>query len=304
MWHQLTDCLVNYVKESCFDSTGDGNELIVFYEKLVQKLNFRLNPIKYVMITIYCSRQYESIEDAIKFLESAKDRLKGNADALFLLEISQADKQLALGQHHDCFEHLNKIKADVNQHADVDAKVFSGLANVYGLYYKRKDDHENYYKSCLQYLAYTPSSEMSEKEKKELSIKMGMSILLGKNVYNISELLDKDVINSLVGSDFEWLFYMMKTLGQGKIQEFMDTVNNNQDYISKFPNIVKEMTYLEQKVRIIAFLEMIFECGKDERSIPFAWIAQICNVEAVDVELLVMKAMSLDLIRGTIDEVE
>ena len=64
------------------------------------------------------------------------------------------------------------------------------------------------------------------------------------------------------------------------------------------------MTYLEQKVRIIAFLEMIFELGKDERSIPFSKIAQICNVEAVDVELLVMKAMSLGLIRGTIDEVE
>ena len=217
MWHQMTDCMVAYVKESCFDSSGDGNELIVFYEKLVQKLNFRLNPIKYSLITIYCSRQFEAIEDSIKFLESAKERLKGNTDALFLLEISQADKKLALGQHHDCFEHLNEIRAKVNQIADVDAKVFSGLANVYGLYYKRKDDHENYYKSCLQYLAYTPSADMSEKEKKELSIKMGMSILLGKNVYNISELLDKEVINSLVGSDFEWLYHMMKTLGQGKI---------------------------------------------------------------------------------------
>jgi hypothetical protein len=101
------------------------------------------------------------------------------------------------------------------------------LAYVYGLYYKRKDDHENYYKSCLQYLAYTPTSEMSEKEKKEFSIKMGMSILLGKNVYNISELLDKDVINSLIGTDFEWLFHMMKNLGQGKIQEFTDTVQKN-----------------------------------------------------------------------------
>ena len=56
MWHQMTDCMVVYVKESCFDSSGDGNELIVFYEKLVQKLNFRLNPIKYAMITILCSR--------------------------------------------------------------------------------------------------------------------------------------------------------------------------------------------------------------------------------------------------------
>lgn len=110
---------------------------------------------------------------------------------------------------------------------------------------------------------------MTEKEKKELSIKMGMSILLGKNVYNISELLDKEIINSLVGTEFEWLFHMMKNLGQGNIQEFSDTVQKNQNSISKFPNIVKEMTYLEQKVRIIAFLEMIFELGKDDRSIPF-----------------------------------
>lgn len=67
----------------------------------------------------------------------------------------------------------------MKEQADIDSKVFASLAHVYGLYYKRKDDHENYYKSCLQYLAYTPSDELSEKEKKELSIKMGMSILLG-----------------------------------------------------------------------------------------------------------------------------
>ena len=63
------------------------------------------------------------------------------------------------------------------------------------------------------------------------------------------------------------------------------------------------MTYLEQKVRIIAFLEMVFTLNKDERSIPFSKIAQTCMVDEQDVEFLVMKAMSLDLIRGTIDEV-
>jgi len=49
-------------------------------------------------------------------------------------------------------------------------------------------------------LAYTPASELEEKEKKDLSIKMGMAVLLGKNVFNITELLDKDVINSLKGT--------------------------------------------------------------------------------------------------------
>jgi len=64
------------------------------------------------------------------------------------------------------------------------------------------------------------------------------------------------------------------------------------------------MTYLEQKVRIIAFLEMIFESGKDERSMKFDRIAEVCSIEQCDVELLIMKAMSLELIKGTIDEVE
>jgi len=133
---------------------------------------------------------------------------------------------------------------------------------------------------------------------------MGMSILLGKNVFNITELLDKDVINSLLGTEFEWLYHMMKTLGYGKINEFDRTVQGNQEFISKFPNILKEMEYLNQKVRIIALLEMIFEVDKDQRQLPFAKIAETCQIELCDVELLIMKAMSLNLIKGTIDEVK
>lgn len=128
----------------------------------------------------------------------------------------------------------------------------------------------------MQYLAYTPNNEMSDEEKNQMSIKMGMSILLGKKVFNIAELLDKDIINVLVGTDFEWLYHMMQTLGTGQINEFNETVKTHQDYIARFPNIVLEMTYLEQKVRIIAFLEMVFGLGKDERSIKFEYIAQVC----------------------------
>jgi len=48
---------------------------------------------------------------------------------------------------------------------------------------------------------------------------------------------------------------------------------------------------------------MVFTSGKDERNVSFSKISSVCQVEAADVELLVMKAMSLDLIRGCIDEV-
>lgn len=134
------------------------------------------------------------LEDAIKFLEEAKQRMATKQDAVFILKIAQAEKKLDLGQHHDCLEMLNEVKKSLDAQSDVDAKVYANLSKVYAQYYKRKDDNENYYKHSLSYLAYTPASELSKEEMRDLSIKMGMSVLLGKNIYNITELLDKEIL--------------------------------------------------------------------------------------------------------------
>jgi len=64
------------------------------------------------------------------------------------------------------------------------------------------------------------------------------------------------------------------------------------------------MSYLDQKVKIVAFLELLFECGKDERNLTFAQISERCLVDSDTVEMLVMKAMSLELVKGSIDEVD
>jgi hypothetical protein len=106
----MSDCLLTYCADTAFDKGGDGNELKVLYEKLISSLNHKMNPLKYAKVTISCSRCFEDIEEAIEFLEKAKGRISKFKDACFLLEISQADKKLSLGKHHDCFEQLNDIK--------------------------------------------------------------------------------------------------------------------------------------------------------------------------------------------------
>ena len=73
--------------------------------------------------------------------------------------------------------------------SDVDAKVYANLSQTLAMYYRRKDDHENFYQNSLSYLAYTPASELSNEERKDLSTKIGMAVLLGKNIYNITELV-------------------------------------------------------------------------------------------------------------------
>jgi len=54
----------------------------------------------------------------------------------------------------------------------------------------------------------------------------------------------------------------------------------------------------------VALLELIFKADKDQRSLTFQFISENCVVEEDDVELLVMKAMALNLIKGMIDQVE
>ena len=81
------------------------------------------------------------------------------------------------------------MKKSLESLSDVDPKVLAHMSRSYATYYRRKEDYENFYKNSLQFLAYTPVAELSLDEKKDLSIKLGMAILLGKNIYNIMELV-------------------------------------------------------------------------------------------------------------------
>lgn len=64
---------------------------------MIKGLSSKLNPLKYALITVQVSRQHADIEEAIKFLTEAMDRLKGKNDATLLCRIAQAEKKLALG---------------------------------------------------------------------------------------------------------------------------------------------------------------------------------------------------------------
>lgn len=59
LWHQMGECMLNYVCDKSFDMS-EGSELVEMYDKMIKKLDDRLNPIKYAQITISCSRHFES----------------------------------------------------------------------------------------------------------------------------------------------------------------------------------------------------------------------------------------------------
>jgi len=54
----------------------------------------------------------------------------------------------------------------------------------------------------------------------------------------------------------------------------------------------------------MAFLELLFTLPKNDRNISFEQLARCSDVPVDEVELLVMRAMSLELVKGSINQVE
>jgi 26S proteasome regulatory subunit N9 len=68
--------------------------------------------------------------------------------------------------------------------------------------------------------------------------------------------------------------------------------------------IKKNQNQMDQKVRILAFLDLVFHKDESERILSFEEIANTTQVGADDVELLLMKGMSIGLFKGIIDQVD
>lgn len=88
--------MIAYFEERAFDDAGDNVDLLTLYEAMVKNLDQKLNPMKYAQITVSASRQYEDLETAIEFLETARVKLDSE-DAKMLCRIAQAEKRLNLG---------------------------------------------------------------------------------------------------------------------------------------------------------------------------------------------------------------
>ena len=133
---------------------------------------------------------------------------------------------------------------------------------------------------------------------------MGKAILLGKDIYNIAELLEKDILKSLINTDFQWLYDILETLNTSNIDEFENCLVKYHAQIPLLEELIKNENQLHQKIKILAFLDLIFHREKGDRNLDFKLIAETTKLRIEDVELLVMKPMSLGLVQRIIDQID
>jgi len=123
-------------------------------------------------------------------------------------------------------------------------------------------------------------------------------------MFNFAELLEKDFFKLLLGSQFEFIYYLILCFNSAKVDQFIDMMESYKNQIKNDPILSSKIEFLHMKVRVAALLELVFQKNKNERVVSYKEIHQKCHCDLDKIEFLVVKALSLGLIKGYIDEVE
>merc|ERR1712012_105140 len=164
-------------------------------------------------------------------------------------------------------------------------------------YYKVIEDANEYYKSALAYLGYTPLEQIPKEETPNLARDLAIAALTSETVYNFGELLKHPVIGVLQGTDSQWLYDILMAFNAGDVPKWKVLAKTHEQTLATQPAFQGNMDFIKKKIRLMALIELVLERDPHDRLIPFKDIMMHCHVSGSEVEMVVMRAMSEGLIK-------
>jgi 26S proteasome regulatory subunit N9 len=165
--------------------------------------------------------------------------------------------------------------------------------------FKRKNEFAAYYKNALLYLACVDLADLDQRERQSRAFDLSIAALVSDSIYNFGELLLHPILDSLQETPFSWLRDLLFAFNRGDLQAF-DTLS---EHIDDMPLLKENQTFLFQKISLAALTEAVFRRPPHDRAMTFDTIEKETSVQQDDIEHLIMKALSLGLLRGKIDQV-
>ncbi|XP_076878427.1 26S proteasome non-ATPase regulatory subunit 13 [Brachyhypopomus gauderio] len=296
LWHQLTLKLTDFVQDPIFSK---GDAIIQLYENFISDFEHRINPLSLVEIVLHVVRQMPDPNTAITFLEKTKEKVKASDEAVILCKTAIGSLKLDISDLPATKKLIEEVEVLLNGLAGV-TSVHGRFYDLSSKYYRIIGNHALYYKDALHYLGCVDAKDLPEAEQQERAFTLGLAGLLGEGVYNFGELLMHPVLESLRNTDKQWLIETLYAFNSGNVEKFqaLKSVWGQQ------PDLAAQEARLMQKIQLLCVMEMTFTRPANHRQLTFQEIAQSTKVPLNEVELLVMKALSVGLIRGSIDEVD
>jgi len=282
--------------------------LVQFYEVFIKTFEGKLNQLTLVRIVIDISGSIPDATQRIAFIQSLTEvpKVIEHKEASVYAKAVLAELHIAIGSQLSLIEArgiLDKAKVTLDETIGADAGVFSAYHRSSAAYYKVIGDFESFYSSALQYLGYTQLSSLEPKERIGLARDLVISALLGEKLFTLGELMENEILQTLRDTNESWLVEILTAFNFGDLNTWKILKEKYAKHI-EHSDLRNKENVLNAKIKILSLIELVFNRPSGHRRLRFEEIAKNTDVPLNQVELLVMKALSLGLLRGTIDEVE
>lgn len=298
LWHQLTGTLFQFL-----DAPASKDFQVEFFEKFVRPIGPKLNQLRLAELAVKVSQQLSDPARHVQFLVDTLAQLpkEDHPDAHLRVLATVAHAKLLYGDLEGTKADLDVGSGLLDNLGGVEPSVHAAYYGVASDFYKAKADYGAYYKHSLLYLAcINPEVDMSPEERINRAHDLGISALLGANIYNFGELLMHPILTSLENTPHDWLKSLLFVFNEGNIGKFESLA----PLFPKEPILQENHPFLRQKICLMALMEAVFKRATNKRTMSFQEIAEETKLPLDEVEHLLMKALSLKLIRGSMDQVD
>ena len=331
LWHQLTMSTLEFVStpSTTLRTTSEGtNSYLALFDKVILPIDKKLNQLTLARIasavsfSLLDSPPYKDGVAARAILENLlekKDRL-GPSAALYaesrlgllgLTVLARSGDALTTESSVKVLEGtketIMKNRPTLAELADKESEaaiVHSAYYETAMTYRKAVGPPEAYYREAIQYVAYTSLSDLSQEERYNLATDLSLAALTGEGVFNFREIVTTSALKCLEGTDLYYLVELLSAGARGDVLGFQRVADAHAAAIQMQPSLVSRAEAVKEKITLLALVNMVFERPSLERTLSFEDIAERVVVPLDQVEWVIMRALSLKLIKGTMDQVE
>jgi len=294
LWHQMSQTILEFMEKPFFTCSA-----LTFYEQFVSEFESKMKKLSLVEVIKRAVAKISEIEDAEKFLEKASSKVNDCVMSTILIKVILGATILRIS---DDRKKVKEIIEEVEKEIDglgIVPQVHSRFYELASKLYQIEANHGLYYKNSLKYLGVIDLKSMSSEDKQAKAFSIGISALLASDVYNMGELLQHDILASLNNTSNAWLVDLLEAFNSGNINLFQSTSSQWQSQT----DLKAASQKLYEKMCLMCLMEMTFVRPANDRALSFAEIAEKTNLGKSDVESLIIRALSLNLVKGSIDEV-
>ncbi|PLN77313.1 putative proteasome regulatory particle subunit [Aspergillus taichungensis] len=296
LWHQLTDALVEF-----FKLPESAPQRLPIFKSFVLSFSDRINQLKFVSLGLMASTQCSDDKEQLSFLTSLADKVnKPETQEAYIYALAHvANTKQRLQDLDGAQKDLEVCQKVLDTFDSVETVVHASFYKVNAEYYHAKQEFASYYKNALLYLACINIEDLSPRERAERAYNLSVAALISDSIYNFGELLLHPILDSVSDTPHAWLRDLLFAFNRGDLTAY-DVLAGN---IAKNQLLQEHRFFLYQKISLSALTEMVFRRPPHDRNLTFASIAAETKVQPAEIEHLVMKALSLGLLKGAIDQV-